>query len=230
MSPPRRTGLAVALLAAGLALGLAAGVALAAVTVYTNNFSSRSEAKELRHSDGKHCRKRERRHAESILVEVTRGPGACGYRPPVQGDRDRPDHYFQAKEKLLKATPKGIRGGAYLAVAVRSGKSSRYELRIFPLRHRFELRRAPGDGAGPFPKKGDSRAIKGVDKPNVLRLQAVGNRVTAKVNGRKVAQVSDSNARQLGGRRVEVRVGGKRRTHKNVVASVDNLKLQVPNP
>jgi hypothetical protein len=228
MAPPRRTTLAVVLLAAILALGLAAA-ALAGVTVYSNNFSRKAETKQLKHADGRHCDKRWRRKAESVLVEVKKGPGACGYRPPVEGDTDGPDHDFQAKLKMLKATPRGIRGSVYLAVAVRSGKSSRYELRVFPKKHNYELRRAPAGGGGGFPKKGTSRAIK-VNKPNVLRLKAVGNTVTAKVNSKKLAQVTDSNAGQVSGRRLEVFVGNKRRTHKDVVASLDNLRLQVPSP
>jgi len=50
------------------------------------------------------------------------------------------------------------------------------------------------------------------------------------VNSKRVAQVTDSNPGQVDGRRLEVLVGNKRRTHKDVVASLDNLKLQVPNP
>jgi uncharacterized low-complexity protein len=228
MAPPRRTRLAVVLLAAVLALGLAAA-ALAGVTVYTNNFSGRAEAKQLKHTEGRHCEERWRRKAKSILVEVKKGPGRCGYRPPVEGDTPGPDHDFQAELKLLRATPVGIRRSAYMAVAVRSGKSSRYELRIFPKKHKYELRRIPAGGGGGFPKKGTSRAIK-VNKPNVLRLKAVGNTVTARVNSKKVAQVTDSNPGQVDGRRLEVLVGNKRRTHKDVVASLDNLKLQVPSP
>jgi hypothetical protein len=231
MAPPRRTRLAVAVLVAALALGLAAAVALAGVTVYANNFSRKSEAKQLKHVDGKRCDKRWRKKAQALLIEVKKGPGACGYRPPVEGDSDGPDHDFQAEGKLLKATPKGLRGSAYVAIAVRAGKSSHYELRVFPKKHKYELRRAPTDGgAGGFPKTGKTRAIKGVNKRNVLRLKAFGNKVTATVNSRKVAQVTDSNAGQVGGRRLEVSVGNKRSTNKDVVVSLDNLKLQVPNP
>ena len=230
MASPRRTRLAVALAAAALALALGATVALAAVTVYTNNFSRKSEVKQLKHADGRHCGKRWRKKARSILIEVKKGPGACGYRPPVEGDSDGPDHAFQAKGKLLRATPKGLRGSAYLAIAVRSGRSSRYELRIFPKKHKYELRRAPAGGGGGFPKTGKSRAIKGANKLNVLRLKAAGNKVIAKVNSKKLAEVTDSNAGQVGGRNLEVFVGNKRSTNKDVVASFDNLKLQVPSP
>jgi hypothetical protein len=230
MGPDRRITPAVALLAVALALGLVAGAAVAGVTVYKNDFSRKTEAKELRHSDGKHCDKRWRKKSRALLVEVNRGAGSCRYRPPVAGDRDGPDHDFIVREKLLRATPKGIRRTAYLGIAVRSGKSSGYELRIFPKKHQYLLRRKPGGGGGGFPKKGNSRAVKGVDKANVLRLRAFGNKVTAKVNGTRVAQVTDSNAAQVSGRKLEVFIGQKRRTRKDTVASVDNLRLQVPNP
>jgi hypothetical protein len=230
MAHHRRTRSAVALLAAALAVGLAAAVALGAVTVYKNNFSSKAESKELRHSRGKHCDKRWREKANTLRARRNRGSGTCGYRPPVEGDTDGPDHDFRVKQELLKATPKGLRRSSYVAIAVRSGKSSGYVLRIFPKRHRFQLRRSPPDGGGPFPVKGRDRAIKRVGKPNIVRLKVFGNRVTARVNGTRLARVTDSNAGRVGGRKLEVGVGSTRRSGKNVVATFDNLKLLVPNP
>lgn len=230
MGPHRRTRTAVALVAATLALGLAAGVAVAGVTVYKNNFSSNAEGKELRHSRGKHCVKRWRDKAKSVRARRNRGSGTCGYRPPVEGDTGGPDHDFRAKEKLLKATPKGLRKSAYLTIAVRSGKGAGYELRIFPKRHKFQLRRSPSGAGGDFPATGRSRAIKGVDKPNRMRLKAFGDRVTARVNGTRLARVTDSNAGQVDGRKLEVGVGSTRRSGKEIVATFDNLKLLVPNP
>jgi hypothetical protein len=230
MGPRRRTRPAVALLAAALALGLTAVVALAGVTVYKNNFSSRAEAKELRHSSGKYCVKRWRQKAKSVRAQRNRGSGACSYRPPVEGDTAGPDHDFRVNEKLLKATPKGLRRSAYVAVAVRSDRNSGYELRIFPKRHKFQLRRAPSGGGSGFPARGQSEAIKGVGKPNVVRLKAVGNQVTARVNGTLLARVTDSNAGQVDGRKLGVAVGNKRRSNKEVVATFDNLKVLVPNP
>ena len=218
----------VALGGAALALGLAAVVALAGVTVYKNNFSSRAEVREVKRVEGKHCDRRWRKKAKSVRIEVTRGPERCGYEPPVQGDSDRPDHIFQATGKLLKQTSRRARGGAYVAVAVRAGKKSGYELRIFPARKKYQLRRDPsGDG---FPAKGSSSAIKGVNKPNVLRLKAVGDKVSAQVNGSKLAAVTDSSASRVRGRKVEVAVGHKRRSGRAVIATLDDLKLQVPKP
>ncbi len=230
MGPLRRTRSIVALLAAAVALGLTAAVALAGVTVYKNNFSSNAEGKELRHSRGEHCVKRWRAKAKSVRAQRNRGSGICGYRPPIEGDAAGPDHDFRAKQKLLKATPKGLRGSAYVTIAVRSGTGSGYELRIFPKRHRFELVRSPSGGGAGFPAEGRNGAIKGVNKPNRVRLKVVGNRVTARVNGTRLARVTDSNAAQVDGRKLEVGVGSTRRSKKEVVATFDNLKLLVPNP
>jgi hypothetical protein len=227
---PSRKSPAVALLVAVLALGLGAAAALAGVTVYKNNFSGKAEAKELEHAQGKHCDKRWRKKAKSLRVAVKRGPDVCGYRPPVEGDSAQPDHDFQAKEKLLKRTPKSTRGDAYLAIAVRVGKNVGYELRAFPKKQKFALRRSPSGGGGGFPANGTSSAIKGVNKRNVLRLRVVGDKVTARVNGTKVAEVTDSNPSEVDGRKLEVAVGHKKNSHKTVLATLDDLKLQVPNP
>ena len=63
-----------------------------------------------------------------------------------------------------------------------------------------------------------------------MRLKAAGNKVTARVNGTQLAKVTDSNAGQVDGRKLEVGVGSTRRSHKRIVAILDNLKLLVPNP
>ena len=229
MGPRTLTTRAILLLAALAALGLAAS-ALAGVTVYKNNFSSKREAKELRHAEGKHCQKRWRRKARNLRVNVKKGPDVCGYRPPVEGDTAGPDHDFQAKMKLLKATPKGVRDGAYLAVAVRSGKNAGYELRVFPTKHKFQLLRGPSGGGSGFPAQGKSEAVNGINKPNVLRLKAVNAKVIARVNGTRVARVTDSNPAQVDGRKLEFLVGHRRHVAKPVSATVDDLKLQVPKP
>jgi hypothetical protein len=218
-----------ALAGAALVLGLAAVLAIAGVTVYKNNFSSRAEVREVERVEGKHCDRRWRKKAESVRIELKKGPERCGYEPPVQGDSSRPDHIFQATGKLLKQTSRRVRGGAYVAVAVRVGKDSAYELRIFPARQKYQLRRDPSGGDG-FPAKGTSNAIKGINKTNELRLKAFDDKVTARVNGSKLASVTDASPNQVKGRKVEVAVGHKRTSRRDVTATLDDLKLQVPKP
>jgi hypothetical protein len=64
----------------------------------------------------------------------------------------------------------------------------------------------------------------------VLRLKAVGDKVSAQVNGSKLAAVTDSSASRVRGRKVEVAVGHKRRSGRAVIATLDDLRLQVPKP
>jgi len=230
MGPDPRTIRSLALLAALGIAGIVAATALAAVTVYKNDFSNKHEVHELRPAEGRHCSRKWRHKSETIRVSVKEGPGVCGYRPPVEGDTARPDHDFRANFRLLKDTPKALRDSAYLAIAVRSDKDSGYELRVFPSRHRFQLIRRPSGGGSDFPVKGSKSAIKDVGKPNVLRLAAVGDHVTAKVNGKRVARVTDSKPAGVNGRKLEVAVGNNKRSDREVLATLDNLKLQVPNP
>ena len=75
-----------------MAAAVLTATAIAGVTVYKNDFSSSKEAKEVRHAEGKHCKKGWRKKAKSLEVDAERGRTVCGYRPPVQGDAARPDH------------------------------------------------------------------------------------------------------------------------------------------
>ncbi len=92
-------GAGVALVALFVAVAVAA-TALAGVTVYKNTFARKSDAKELRHAEGKHCRRNLRKKADKLRVDVTKSPETCGYRPPVEGDTDGPDHSFEAKAQV----------------------------------------------------------------------------------------------------------------------------------
>jgi hypothetical protein len=223
------TGAGVALAALIVAVAVAA-TALAGITVYKNTFARKGDAKELRHAEGKHCQRSLRKKAGNLRVDVTKSPETCGYRPPVEGDTDGPDHSFEAKVRFMRNRSSGLRKHAYVAVDVRSGKSSGYELRVFPVKHRFRLVRKPSGGGHDFPATGTSKAIKGFNKANVLNLKASGSKVTARVNGTKVAKLTDSNPAQVGGRKVEVAIGSGKRSSKTVSAKVDDLKLQVPTP
>jgi Domain of Unknown Function (DUF1080) len=230
MGTSLRTRPAVALLVALLVLGLAAATALAGVTVYKNDFSTKGEVKELKKAGGKHCRKRLRKKAKTALITSKKGPVVCAFSPPVQGDSEQPDHVFSAKVKLLKDTPKSVRRNSYVAIDVRAGKNSGYELRVFPKKHRFGLRRFPNGGGSDFPASGKSKAVKGVNKANVLRLKASGAKVIALVNGKKVAKATDSDPGGVNGRKVEVGIGRKGKSSKPLLVTVDDLKLQVPTP
>jgi hypothetical protein len=204
--------------------------AIAGVTVYQNNFSSGKETKELRHAEGKHCKKDWRKKAKSLEVSAERGRTVCGYRPPVQGDGAGPDHRIRIQAKLLKDTPKKVRGRVYVGVGVRSAKDIGYQLQVFPSEHKFRLARRAGSDDVNILDKGANKAIKGVNKPNVLNLSVTGSQLAASVNGKRVAKVTDRNSSQVNGRKLEIMLGYAKKRKKPASATFDSLAVQVPKP
>ena len=79
-------------------------------------------------------------------------------------------------------------------------KTSGYELRVFPTKHKFQLVRSPSGGGSGFPAKGKSSAIKGFRKANTLRLKADNDKVTAKVRSDIVAAVQATNTTGASGK------------------------------
>lgn len=214
--------------ATALALGATAGVAAAAVLVYENDFSSRADFKQIdKQEGGKDC-KRFGRKQKAYGVEAKEGPVRCVYRTPVQGDAKEPDHEVEAKAKVLKKTAKGVRRDVYVAVGARSGESG-YQFRVFPATEEWEVERKP-DGEG-FPVMGKERKINGIGEKNRLRLQVFGNKVTAAVNGEKVAdEVADPRPGDLNGRKTTFALGHGKKTENEALALFDNVKVRVPNP
>jgi hypothetical protein len=217
-------------LALAVAIVLIAGLATASADfgVYGNDFGSRGEFKEIiRSGGGKACDRRYRKKSKSMVASVRRGRTTCSFRPPVQGDGELPNHTVTVDGKILKRTKKSVRGGAFLEVTVRAGGGGTgYSLRVFPKKHRFELRRTPGSSG--FPVDGRDKAIKGINDRNELRVIARGAKVTAEVNGKEVAAVDDANPGQVGGSKVRFAVGNRKRKSKAVIATFKRVGVAVP--
>jgi hypothetical protein len=229
--PYKRRPLALATLAGAGALAILASVALANITIYKNDFSTKHEGKELRRSQGDKCVDRWSEHAKAQEIKVKKGPDTCGYRPPVQGDDSQPDHDFRAKFKVSKQTSRKLRDDAFISIGVRTGKTSGYELRVFPKTGDCSLRRSPGSGAFPVNCTSEAQShVHGIGHHNELRLRAFGNQIKAWVNKSSVAELQDTNASEVGGRKLQVSIGNTKSADKDVVGQVDDLKLQVPKP
>jgi hypothetical protein len=224
----RWTHVAPPVLGGALAAALAATIAVAAVIVYANDFSSKGEYREIKGSGGKHCERAYAGKAEHMRAVVVNGPETCRYSPPVRSDGPQPDQVFQAEGKALRSTPKSIRDKAFLFITARTGGGDHYELRIFPSGHRWKLSREPaGDG---FPVDGKSKRVRSFEKRNAMRLDVKGARVTAKVNGGKLASLTDPSPNELKGGKLEFGVGSKAGARKNTVAAFTKLKVAVPKP
>lgn len=224
-----RKGLALAL-AGAFVLSAALGSALASVTVYDNNFSSRAEFKEMiKSGGGKRCDRKFRRKSEAMLASVKRSPTTCSFRAPVEGDKELPNHELAMVGKVLSKTRKSLRGGAFLELTARAGGGGiGYSLRVFPEKKRYELRRGPSGGG--FPVTGNSNAINKVGQRNQLRLVATGSEVRAVVNGEEVAKLNDANPGQVAGRKVRFAVGSNKDKRGAVVATFKKLAVAVPDP
>jgi hypothetical protein len=214
--------------AAAVLLTAALGTAIAAVTVYDNGFSNRTEFKEIiKSGGGKRCDRSFRKKGKSMRAAVKRSPTTCSFRPPVQGDAELPNHDVRVGGKILKKTEKGLRGGAFVEVTVRAGGGGvGYTLRIFPDKKRFELRRGPSGGE--FPVRGKSNAIKRVNKRNQLRLIVSGAGIRAMVNGKELARVEDSNPGQVSGAKIRFAVGSLKERQGSVVATFKKVAVAVP--
>jgi hypothetical protein len=223
----RITGKAIAV-AAAISATVVAATALADATVYDNDFSSRAEFSEIfKSGGGKQCDRRYRARGKSMVVSVRDGKVTCSFRPPVMGDEELPNHNVTVGAKVLKKTPKSVRGGAFLELDVRAGGGGvGYSFRVFPQKRRFEVRRGPA-GAG-FPASGTSDSIKKINQRNQLRLVAAGARVQAFVNGSQVANVADSDPGQVSGRKIRFAVGNAKQKSKDVVATVKQVAVAVP--
>jgi hypothetical protein len=219
----------IAVLAAGCLLGGGA-TALAEVTVYDNDFSTQGEYNDIANSGGgKRCVRKYRDKSKVFLASVKKGPADCAFRPPVQGDDVLPNHSVLIDAKLLKKTSKDARKSAFFEITVRAGgKRSGYSLRVFPKRQHFVLSRGP-DGQG-FPVQGKNKAIKKSNSRNKIELIATGAQIVAKVNGKQLASVADTNPGAVEGRKVRFAIGNQKGKDGKTVGTFKEVAVSVPDP
>ena len=128
---------------------------------------------------------------------------------------------------------------AYLAVELRSGDGARYQLAVYPLQRKAQVRKVLADGSIEYLHiEKDVAGIGGADRANELRLRAFnvtegeeeGNsRILAFVGGDLVADVTDEGAGDLSGRASGFSVGSAK-VAKGAQAAVDNVVVRVPSP
>lgn len=211
-----------------LALVSSAGVATASVVIYNNPFKNKPAFREVKKFDGaKGCR-RFFPGNKGYGAEVKKGPLQCDFRTPVTGDSKEPDHEIEVAAKVLDSTAKGARKGAYVGVALRADKSSRYELRVFPDQREWQLRRKPDGGGGDFPAEGTDGEIKKIGKANKLKLRAFGDKVTAYVNKQSVASLTDSDPGDLNGRKTMIVAGSTAKKKSSAEMVFNNLRIRIP--
>jgi hypothetical protein len=228
MKRPLRIAIAVAVLGSAPA----AAVAIAkTIPIYSNDMSTAAARAQLVQVGGGHC---EHGGSRALRLSVGKRTQDCTFRTPVVGA----NLDITITTRLLQGTPESIQRRVFVAVGLRVGDSDQYQLAVFPAKGSFQLRRDSPSGGEErtLLAKGRSRAVKDVGKANKLRLQTFGTaggdvRVTAFVNGRKLASTIDSGSAvaAITGRLSTVSVGSKNAA-KGARASFDNLLVAVPDP
>jgi len=218
-----------ALLVAALVLVPSAGAAL--VGLYRNNMESDGLRAQILKLSGERCGRGGSSHAFRIVVG--KQTKECSYRTPVIGR----DLEIAATERLMSATPKPVQHGAFLSVDLRSGGGARYQLAVYPLQRKAQLRKVLADGSIEYLDIEKSLAsVGGLDKANELRLRAFnvtegdekGNcHILAFVGGKLVSDVTDTGAGDLSGRASGFSVGSAKFA-KGAEATVDDVVVRVP--
>jgi hypothetical protein len=221
--------LAVSILVAALAAS--AGAAL--IGVYRNGMETQAQRAEPIKLSGERCGRGGSDHA--FRVVVGKRTKECAFRTIVFGR----DLEISATTRLLSSTPKSVRNKAFLALTLRSGDGSHYQLVAYPLQRKAQLRKTFTDGSVKYLRIAKNvKTIQGVNKANKLRLRAFnitsgpdkgGCQILAYVGKVLVADFTDHSAGDLQGRASGFAVGATKNA-KGAAASFDDVVVRVPNP
>jgi hypothetical protein len=228
----RLTGAIAAALVVALALAGSAGAAL--IGIYRNNMETEAQRGQIAKLFGERCGRGGSTTAFRVLVG--KATGECAYRTPVVGR----DLEIASVARLLSKTPKPVQRKAFLALDLRAGRDgSRYQLVVFPLQRKAQLRKVLADGSVKYLHiEKNVEAVQGADRANQLRLRAFnvtsgpekGNcQIFAYVGTQLVAEVTDPAAGELKERASGFSVGAVGNA-KGTIASFDNVVVRVPSP
>jgi hypothetical protein len=225
----------ITLLAAVFACLATAGTALAvkAIAIYANDMDSVAKRAQIVKISGSNCD----RGGSDIALRVTVGKRTdeCVYRTPVVGR----DLEIIATARLLSGTPRALRKRTFLALNLRNGGGGNYQLAVFPLQRKFQLRKDLPDGTRKFLDVGKRiKRIHGINKANKLRLRAFNIertkdkddcRLLVYIGDKRLAVVTDDHAGPLRGRYASVSVGSSK-SASGATASFDDVLVRVPSP
>lgn len=216
-----------------VALGLASSAGAALIGIYRNPMESKGQLGQIAKLSGERCGRGSGGHALKVVVgKQTR---ECSYRTPVVGR----DLEIAATERLLGATPMAVQRSAFLAVDLRSGEGSHYQLAVYPLQRKVQLRKVLTDGTIRYLDiEKNVAGVGGADRANDLRLRAFnitsgeerGNcQLLGFVGGELVVEATDEGAGELKGRASGFSVGSAK-VAKGAQATFDNVVVRVPSP
>ena len=226
-----RTASIAAALALVLVLAPAASAAL--IGIYRNGMEGKGQLGQIAKFSGDRCGRGSA--ADAFLITIGKATRECTYRTPVLGR----DLEISATARLLGKTPKPVQRSAYLAVDLRAGSGARYQLAVYPLQRKAQVRKILTDGSIEYLHvEKDLATVKGTDQANQLRLRAFNVtegeekgdcRILAFVGGQTVADVTDEGAGELSGRASGFSLGSAK-IAKGAQATVDDVVVRAPSP
>lgn len=230
---PLRTGSIAALpVAAGLAI-LASVAAATAIGIYRNGMESEAQLGQIVKLSGRSCG----RHGSAHALQVTVGKRTeeCSYRTPVNGR----DLEIAATARLLSGTPKALQKSTFVALDLRAGGGARYQLAVYPLQRKAQLRKILSDGTIVYLDiEKNLTGVGGLDRANKLRLRAFNItegdekgdcHLLAFIGGKQVSDVTDEGAGELSGQASGFSVGSAK-VARGAEASFDEVVVRVPGP
>jgi len=228
-----RTGIFALLIAAVLAFAASASGAL--VGIYRNSMESKGQLGQILKLSGARCARGGAGGA--FTITVGKATKECSYRTPVLGR----DLEIAATMRLLPRpqVAKSVQRSAYLALDLRAGGGARYQLAVYPLQRKAQLRKVLPDGKIEYLDiEKNVSFVGGLDQPNQLRLRAFnvtsgegkGNcQLFAYVGSQLIAEVTDEAAGELSGRASGFSLGSAK-VAKGAQASVDDVVVRIPGP
>ncbi len=227
----RFTAASVAICLALSAFSAVAGAAM--VGIYRNSMETTAQRSQLVKLAGRSCVRGGSNHA--LRIAIGKRTKECSYRTPVVGR----DLEIGATERLLSGTPKALQNKVFLALELRAGGGGQYQLAVYPLQRKVQLRKNLSDGTVKYLAiEKEVSAVKGINEANPLRLSAInvttgperGQAVLkGYVGGVQVAEATDPGAAELTGRAAAVSVGSANNST-GALASVDDVVVRVPSP
>ena len=225
--------IAAALAAAAVSLALAAAAGAELISLYRNPMESQGQRAEVLKLSGTSCQRGGSTHA--LRIAIGKKTRECAYRTPVIGR----DLQVAATMRLLSNTPTSLRPKVFLALDLRAGGGARYQLAVYPLQRKIQLRKLlPGGKVKYLKIEKKVPTVMGINKANDLRLRAFNItegpekgscRILAFVGGELVGNVTDGAAGELKGRASGFAIGSAKNA-KGAVGSVDDVVVRGPSP
>lgn len=224
----------LALLIAGM-LAFASGAGAALIGIYRNGMENKGQLGQVVKLSGERCARGA--GAGAFTIAIGKATKECSYRTPVLGR----DLEIAATMSLLSRTqvPKSVQRSMYLALDLRAGAGARYQLAVYPLQGKAQIRKVLADGSIEYLDiEKQVPGLAGLDKANQLRLRAFNVtageekgtcRLLAYLGNQLVAEASDPNGGELSGRASGFSLGSAK-VAKGAQASVDDVVVRVPSP